>query len=80
MLTPEERRAADLYITIIARADANAGTVTQQVWTQARQHSDEAARIWLFEMNNAVLALNFTKRTRIGTTAQQVLDGRLTLW
>ena len=80
MLTPEEHGIAELHIADIANYDSNAGTLVRQVWKRAQQHSDEAARIWLFEMHNAVLALNFTKHTRIGATAQQILDDRLTLW
>ena len=80
MLTLDERRTAERHITTIALYDRNAGALTRQVWTLAQHHSDEAARIWLSEMSSAVRAINVTKHTQIGTTAQQVLDGRLILW
>ncbi len=80
MLTVDEQETAAMHLAIITAYDAQAGRLSRQIWERAQHHSDEAARIWLFELNNAVLALHVAKHTRIGTTAQQVLDGRLTLW
>ena len=81
MLTLNERLAAERHIATIAVYDRNAGVATQQVWTLAQHHSDEAALIWMKQMERAVSRINdASPQTQIGIIAQQVLDGQLHLW